>query len=109
MTPVNASFKLESGSKLVPVLNGQTVTANWYVYKNATYNGAAPRLIVKRNVAAGISADTVLDTHTAAVETWEQLTGTTIAATDDTALEFVIDCDGTAGIVYNDDFTASVA
>ena len=109
MTPNNANKKLKSGSKIVPVASGSTVTVNWYVQKDGTYNGNAPRLIVLRNVAAGISADTVLNTHTAAISTWEQLTGTTDPVTDDTALEFVIDCDGTAGNVFNDDFTATVS
>ena len=107
LTPNNASNKLESGIKKVAVANSGTITANVYVRKSAAYNGNAPRLCVKRNVAAGISADTVLDTHTAAADTWEQLTGTTAAVTDDAVLEFTVDCDGTAGVVYDDDWTFS--
>lgn len=114
MTPTNASNKLTSsghfGGFKVPVLNGQTCTPSVYVFEDATYNGARARLILKRNDAIGISADTVLDTATAASDlAWEALTGTTAAATDDGTMEFVIDCDGTAGNLYVDTFTATVA
>ena len=92
----------------VAVNNGQTVTPSIYVRENASYNGARARLIVKENAAVGITSDTVLDTATAASdEAWEQLTGTTAAVTDDGVLEFVVDCDGTAGQLNVDDFTAT--
>lgn len=71
------------------------------------YNGNQQRLIVKRNNAMGITADTVLATAAAAAGTWEQLSGTTAAVTDDGVLEFVLDCDGTTGWVNVDDFSAT--
>lgn len=40
-------------------------------------------------------------------EAWEGLTGTTAAATDDGVMEFVVDCDGTAGNLFVDSFTVS--
>lgn len=107
ITPNSASFKKESGSILVNVASGQTVTINAYAYKTAAYNGNQPRLIVKRNEAIGITADTVLDTMTVAVSNWEQLTGTTAAASADGVMEFVVDCDGTAGALNVDDWTVS--
>lgn len=112
MTPNNASNKLESsgafGGFKVAVANGATVTPTVYVYEDGSYNGARARLIVKRNDAMGISADTVLDTATAASDAaWEALTGTTAAVTDDGTLEFVIDCDGTAGNLFVDSFTVA--
>lgn len=114
MTPNNASNKLESsgafGGFKVQVANGQTCTPTIYVYEDATYNGARARLIVRRNDALGISADTVLDTATAASdEAWEGLTGATAAVTDNGTLEFVIDCDGTAGNLFVGSVSAVVA
>jgi hypothetical protein len=110
LTPNNATYKLESsgpfGGFKVAVANGQTVTPTVYVYEDGSYNGTRARLIVKRNDALGISADTVLDTATAASDAaWEALTGTTAAVTDDGVLEFVIDCDGTAGNLFVDSFS----
>lgn len=110
MTPNTAGSKLESsgpfGGFKVAVANGATVTPTVYVYEDGTYNGNRCRLIVKRNDAMGISADTVLDTRTGAADAvWEAMSGATAAVTDDGTLEFVIDCDGTAGNVYVDSFT----
>ncbi len=112
MTPSSASLKIESsgqdGGFKCAVTSGSTVTPTIYVYEDATYNGARARLIVKRNDSLGITSDTVLDTATAASDlAWEALTGTTAAVTADGTLEFVIDCDGTAGNLYVD--SASVA
>ena len=114
MTPNNASNKLESsgasGGFKVQVANGQTCTPTIYVYEDATYNGARSRLIVRRNDALGITADTVLDTATAASdEAWEALTGATAAVTDNGTLEFIIDCDGTAGNLFVGSASAVVA
>ena len=112
LTPNNASGKLESsglfGGFKVAVANGATVTPTVYVYEDASYNGARARLIVKRNDALGITADTVLDTATASSDAaWEALTGTTAAVTDDGTLEFVVDCDGTAGNLFVDSFSVA--
>ena len=103
----------------VCVADGQTCTPSVYVRMSkastgdaADYSGSQPRLILKRNDAMGYTADQVIDTGTAAIGNWEQLTGAvTGAATDDGVLEFVVDCDyGTANSFINvDDFTASVA
>lgn len=114
MIPIHSSGKLEIfglfGGFKVQVANGQTCTPSVYVYEDASYNGARARLIVKRNTSMGIANDTVLDTATASSDlAWEQLTGTTAAVTDDGTLEFVVDCDGTAGALFVDTFTATVA
>ena len=117
MTPNNASYKLESGSFKVNVNSGQTCTPSVYTRKSeaaegdsANYNGNHQRLILKRNDAVGITADTVIDTAAGAIgNPWEQLTGTTAAATENGVMEFVVDCDGTTGFVSVDDFTATVA
>jgi hypothetical protein len=113
MTPITAAYKLPTDGWMrergfaVEVASGQAVTFSADVRKSATYNGAAPRLLVRANPVLGITADTVLDTHTAAVDTWETLTGTTSAVTGDGILRFVVDCDGTAGSVYVDTLEAS--
>jgi hypothetical protein len=117
LTPNSASYKLESGSFKVNVNAGQTITPSVYVRKStvasggALYNGNQPRLILKRNDAIGVTADVVIDTMTlGAVATWEQLTAACpAAATENGVAEFVIDCDGTAGFVNVDDFSATVA
>jgi hypothetical protein len=121
MTPINATRKLESAAMFhglkVAVNNGGTVTINVYTRRSsagdgAAYTGAQPRLIVKANPALGASfnSDTVLDTHTAADGTWEQLSGTTASVTDDGAVEFVVDCDlsgGGSGWINVDDYSVS--
>ena len=112
LTPNNASNKLTTegvfGGFKCAVGSGATVTPTIYVYEDASYNGNRARLIVKRNDALGITADTVLDTATAASDAaWEALTGTTAAVTDDGTLEFIIDCDGTAGNLFVDSATVA--
>lgn len=108
MTPNSASRKLESSSFLVAVANGATLTPTVYVYEDASYNGARSRLILKRNDAIGVTSDTVIDTATASSDAaWEGLTGTTAAATDDGVMEFVVDCDGTAGNLFVDSFSVA--
>lgn len=105
------SEKLETsgvyGGFQVAVESGNTVTPTVYVYEDGSYNGNRARLIVKRNDALGITSDTVLDTATAASDgAWEALSGTTSAVTEDGVLEFVVDCDGTAGNLFVDSFSA---
>jgi hypothetical protein len=107
LTPNNASSKLESGAKRAAVASGSTLTPTVYVNKSASYNGNQPRLLVRRNVAAGITADTVLATASGGTASWLTLTGTTAAVTDDAVLEFYVDCDGTAGTVSIDDWSVA--
>ena len=81
-----------------------------YVRESAAYNGNRCRLMVRRNDAIGITADTVLATRVGASDAaWELMSGTTISATDDGTMEFYVDCDGTAatGYVYVDSFTVA--
>jgi hypothetical protein len=108
MTPAVATRKLESNGSyhghgfLVSVTNGQTPTVSVKVQKDGSYAGNEPRLVLKANSAIGITADTVIDTMTVGTGSYETLTGTTAAVTGDGVLEFVVDCDGTAGNVYVD-------
>lgn len=113
------SATIEAVTKLfpfrVPVNSGQTCTPTVQVRESesgdgAAYNGARVKLYVAANFNLGITADTLLDTATAASDgAWEGLTGTTAAATDDGVLEFYLTCNGTAGWINADDFTATVA
>lgn len=114
LLPTSATEKLVCGGAFggfkVAVASGSTLTPSVYVYESAAYNGNRCRLIVKRNDAIGITADTVLDTRTGASDaTWELMTGTTIAVTADGVAEFVVDGDGTAGTgyFYCDSFTCA--
>jgi hypothetical protein len=105
LNPNDASGKLPSGSKKFGVANGNDATVSVWVRKSATYNGNEPRLIVKRNVIAGITTDTVLATASGGTDEWLELTGTTATVSDDCVLEVYVDCDGTAGVVNVDDWS----
>jgi len=113
LTPNKAAERLESGSKKVAVAAGSTVTVSVKVRESvaadgADYNGPRARLIVKSNPSVGIMADTVLATATVASEgAFETISGTTIAATEDGVMEFVVDCAGTTGWVNVDSWTTS--
>lgn len=109
LTPESATRRYESQRMAVPVPSGQVATFTAQVRKNGSYTGSAPRLVLKANGAAGINKDVVLDTHTAAADVFEALTGASAAVQEDAVLEVVVDCDGTAGSVFVDDFTVAVA
>lgn len=105
LTPSSASRKLETEAREVAVKKDTFITVSVWVRKSAAYAGAAPRLVLKRNDAAGVTADAVIDTHTAAADDWEQLSGVSpLIASDDAVLEVAVDCDGTAGEVFVDDW-----
>jgi hypothetical protein len=106
-TSATAGYKLESGVKRVPIASGTTVSVSAYVRKSSTYDGNAPRLILRANPSLGIDTDQVLATHSAAVDTWQQLSGTSATAEEDGVLEVLVDCDGTTGAVYIDDWSAA--
>lgn len=116
ITPSNASNKVQSAPPRLgfraAVANGQTLTATAQVRESVVgdgtaYNGNAPRLFVRRNVALGITADTLLGTYSGAAGTFRSVSGTTATVNDDGVLEFYIDCDGTTGWINIDDFVVS--
>ncbi len=109
MTPASTAIKLVSQSIFVECASGRAATPVVQVRKNAAYNGAAPRLIVKRQDSIGVTVDTVLDTLSVGADTWEALTGVTVTATQNGVFEFVVDCDGTAGSAFVGDATATTA
>ena len=107
-TGANATVRLRSKMRRIPVLSGQAMAVSVWVQKTVAYTGLAPRLIVQSNNAIGVPF-TVLDTMTAADSVWEQLTGTVTAATDNGVLEVAVEVTGSAGSVYVDDWAAAVA
>jgi hypothetical protein len=114
LTPTSSTLKLDTAARvprrgmLYRVSNGGTISPTVYVQKDGTYNGNAPRLILKANHALGVLTDQVLDTLSVGANTWEQLTGTSPTATDDGVFEVVVDCDGTAGNIFVDDWGPGV-
>lgn len=60
-----------------------------------TYNGDAPRMIVRQNPYMGVQADTVLATSSLTAGTWGQVSGTTPTAPADGEFEIVFDADQT--------------
>lgn len=109
LTPsgATAGLRLQSGPARVPVASGATKTPSVWVRKDGSYTGSAPRLILKANPALGITDDVVLATFSAAADTWQQLSGTSAAASEAGVLEMVVDCDGSAGNVYVADWAAA--
>lgn len=109
LTPsgATATFKLRSAIKRCPVASTKVITVSVYVRKDGSYTGSAPRLIARANPALGYDSDTVLDTLSVGAGTWEQLTGTTTPAAEENGVfEFYVDCDGSAGNVFVDDWSA---
>ena len=107
LSPLSATVKFRSSVFRPCVASGATVTVSVYVRKNSSYNGAQPRLRLLANPALGSSfdADATVATFSASADTWQELSGTTAAAGDDGVLEFTVDCDGTAGSIFVDDFS----
>lgn len=111
------SYLIKSSTKTQAINSGAASTVSVWVRKSssgdaggANYNGNQPRLMIQTNAAAGIgtgATDVVCDTMTAAVGTWEQLTCSTGAVSEDTVLAFYVDLDGTAGWVNVDDWTVT--
>jgi len=106
LTPASADVKLASGPKRFPIRVGRRLTIGAYVRASGAYAGAAPRLILRANAAVGVPADVVLATHGGATDVWEPLDGQSALALEDGVLEAYVDCDGSAGVVYVDDWSA---
>ncbi len=109
LTPRSASIKLESSIKTYALLNDQKATVSAWVRKGTSYNGNNQNLIVKQNISGGITSDTILATSTASIGNWDLIQGTTIAVTENCILEFVVNCDGTAGTVNVSDWVVKDA
>jgi hypothetical protein len=100
--------KLESGIKRVAIASAATANVSVYVRKDSSYNGTAPRLMQRANPAIGVMSETVLATSSLTLaDTWYLVSGTTAAVTDDGVIEFYVDCDGTAGNIFVDDWAVA--
>ena len=114
MTPSSASYKLPSSPFQISVNSGSTASFSVRVRKSVVgdgtaYNGNQPRLILRSNPSAGstYNSDIVCATASASAGTWETLSYTLPAAvTDNVAMEFYVDCDGTTGWVNIDTIVA---
>lgn len=116
IAPVSSSVKIDKFHGLFEVPSGMALTVSINIRKSATgsgdaasYNGNQPRVVVRRNSEAGISADTVLGTMTASGGSWEAVGGVSATVADHCVLEVFVDCDGTAGWINLDDWLFSVA
>lgn len=109
MTPTDTENKLS----LLPrhfksfVEANKEITLSVYVRKDSSYNGNAPRLVLKGGVLTGITND-VTDSLTVAADNWEQLV-VTATPTEEGFIEFYVDCDGDAGSIYVDDIDVAQA
>lgn len=111
LTPNSSSFKLDYVFARVAVASGSAPTVGVYVRKSVAgdgtaYNGAQPRLIVRRNILVGLTSDLVLATASGSAGSWELLSGTLPTLTGNGVIEVEVDCDGTAGWVNMADFQA---
>jgi hypothetical protein len=110
LTPISRTNKLCSGTKYVALNSGETTLVKVNILVSSSYNGNSPRLMLRRNAAAGIYSDTVLQAFTPNIgyDTFVQLIGTqTPAVIDNAVLEFYVDCDGTAGYICVDTWFAN--
>jgi hypothetical protein len=110
LTPISRTNKLCSGTKYVALNSGETTLVKVNIIVSSSYNGNSPRLMLRRNAAAGIYSDTVLQAFNPDMgyNTFVQLIGTqTPAVIDNAVLEFYVDCDGTAGYVCVDTWFAN--
>lgn len=97
---------------LVAVPSGASRAVSVWVRKSdatggdVAYNGNQPRLILLADVSLGLNTDTILATATASNGTWEKLTGTISGTTASGVCRLWVDCDGTAGFINVDEFSA---
>lgn len=113
LTPNNAANKLQSLAFYSACVSGSPVTVSIRLRESVVgdgtaYNGSFPRLMVKKNVSIGITADTVIATATvASTGAFELVSGTTISPTENGTMQFYVDCDGTTGWINADSMTFS--
>jgi hypothetical protein len=99
--------RMKSTVRLLKIDGSATRTVSVWVYKDGSYAGSQPRLIALANPALGWNSDQVLDTMSGGASSWEELTGVTSVAGADGVVEVYVDCDGSAGAIYADDWTYS--
>ena len=111
LTPTSSTSKLRSSSKFVALNAGDTTVVRVNVLLTSDYTGNAPRLMLKRNPAAGIYDDTVLSLFSLLDrDAFSVLIGSSAnipKVVDNCVLEFYVDCDGTTGYVCVDTWSAN--
>ena len=110
LTPTSRTMKLCSGTKYVALNSGETTLVKVNILVSSLYTGNLPRLMLRRNAAAGVYSDTILSVFNPNLgyDTFVQLVGVqTPAVIDNAVLEFYVDCDGTTGYVCVDTWTAN--
>lgn len=103
LTPYSATDKFKSGSKFVSINDGNDVTIKLNVAVSNDYNGNNPRLIIKKNSSIGFPQDHILYTIPKTT-TYTAVTATTPVVQGNGIMEFYVDCDGTIGSIYVDDW-----
>jgi hypothetical protein len=104
---------MKSAIKRFSIESGSTATVKANVRKSsvaaggADYDGNQPRLMCKAAPLMGIATDQVLDTMTAGLNSWEELSGVTPAIDADGILEVYVDVDGDVGFANVDDWSVS--
>ena len=102
--PVSTSMGVRGKGFLVAAQGANTITGNVSVRIDNTYNGTAPRVLALTNYACGVNTTTVLNTHSAAVNTWQSL-NFSLTPTANGVLEFVVECAGAnTGSVFVDNW-----
>jgi len=101
--------KLLSSPKRFALASGETSTVSVYVQVDGSYNGAAPRLRGRANYAfdATWRQDVTLATHDLSTGAFVQLSAAVPTADSDCVVECYVDCDGTTGSIYIDDWSAT--
>jgi hypothetical protein len=113
VTPNTHDYKMKSAIKRFSIESGSTATVKANVRKSsvaaggADYDGNQPRLMCKAAPLMGIATDQVLDTMTAGLNSWEELSGVTPAIDADGILEVYVDVDGDVGFANVDDWSVS--
>jgi hypothetical protein len=113
LTPTSSTEKLRTGRFDVPVRAGESLTVSVKVRRSvagdgAAYNGALPRLFLRKAAALGVNSEIILATATVLSSgAFETLTGTTPVAPTDGVFSFGVDCDGTTGWINIDSWSVT--
>ena len=114
LTPTDATNKLYSQEKRIAVPTGGSALVSVWVRKSTIadgtpYNGNEVQIKLLADPAIGIASDTILATSSAyAFGTFEKITGTTPAITDNGVVRIVATCDGTTGWANIDLWTVTI-
>jgi len=103
LTPYSASDKFKSGSKYVAIDNNNDVSIKVKVAVSNDYNGNSPRLMIKKNSSIGFTSDQVAYTFPKTTS-YTEASITTPIVTGNGIIEFYVDCDGTVGSIFIDDW-----